>query len=121
MWARQDGGVDQPMNSCALANACVPEIDACAGLVCGTVINDCGDEQLYATQLVGIREEAGASGSEIRFNNTATLCTRRGHEKDPSLISQGKGSTVSDNWTETIIPSNDSVEVIEYLREKMKL
>lgn len=37
-----DGGPDQPMNDCRLNNGCVPATDACEGLVCGMVRNDCG-------------------------------------------------------------------------------
>jgi hypothetical protein len=84
------------------------------------LFNNCGDEQLYATQLVGIREEPDASRNEIRCNVTATLCTRRGHENEPSLIAEGKGSTVADNWRETILPSNDSVESLEWLKAQPK-
>lgn len=80
------------------------------------LFNNCGDPQLYASQLVGIREEPGSTRSEIRFNVTATLCVRRGHEEMPSLISQGRESQVDGNWTETLTPALDSIEVIEYLR-----
>ena len=82
--------------------------------------NDCGDEQLYATQLAGIREEEGAERNEIRFNTTATVTTRRGHEKDPSLVSAGKGSTVTENWTETLLPSQDSIEAIDWKKAHPK-
>jgi hypothetical protein len=84
------------------------------------VLNNCGDEQLYATQLVGIREDPGARRSEVRFNVTATLCTRRGREGSPSLVAEGGGSAVEANWTETILPSNDSLESIEWLRTHPK-
>jgi hypothetical protein len=92
-----------------------------AGARDGRVLcNDCGDEQLYATQLVGIREEAGAERNEIRFNSTATVAVRRGHEKDPSLLCAGNGSTVADNWTETLLPAQDSIEAIEWKKAHPK-
>jgi hypothetical protein len=40
-WGVQDGGPDVPLNLCALANGCVPTEDACEGLVCGWVQNQC--------------------------------------------------------------------------------
>ena len=78
--------------------------------------NNCGDEQLYATQLVGILEQEGATNNVIRHNVTATMATRRGHENDPSLVANGKGTVVEGNWTETILPSNDSIEAIEWMK-----
>lgn len=81
---------------------------------CSVMFNDCGDEQLYATQLVGIRAEAAASQVDIRYNSTATVCTRRGHETEPSLVCEAKASTVAGNWTETLMPSNDSIESIAW-------
>ena len=77
------------------------------------VYNNCGDEQLYATQLLGVIECPSARKSEIRYNVTATLATRRGHG-EPSLIAKGKDSLVEANWTETIMPSNDSIDSIEW-------
>jgi len=85
---------------------------------CRVVFNNCGDEQLYATQLVGIREDRAAAGNQISLNCTATLCTRRGNEQKPSLVCEGSQSRVSDNWTETIVPSNDSLESIELRRRQ---
>lgn len=82
------------------------------------LFNNCGDEKLYASQLVGIREAAGARGNEIRFNLTATLATRRGHENAPSLVTQGESTTANTNWTRTLLPSNDAIESIEHARQK---
>jgi len=111
-------------NTCAGNNQCGRDgagIRIGAGAVGTRVLfNNCGDEQLYATQLVGIREEAGAAKSEIRYNVTATLCTRRGHEGEPSLIAAGRDSLVADNWTETILPSNDSLESIGWRQAQPK-
>jgi len=78
--------------------------------------NNCGDEQLYATQLVGIRIGKGVREAHVRANVTATVATRRGHEKDPSLIDEGEASRVVHNWTRTLVPSNDSLESIAYRR-----
>lgn len=80
------------------------------------LFNNCGDEQPLATQLLGILEEPSGTRSEIRFNVTATLTARRGHEKDPSLVAKGSKSTVAGNWTDTILPANDSLEVIDWLK-----
>ncbi len=82
--------------------------------------NSCGDEQLYATQLLGIREDEGTDRNEIRFNTTATVATRRGQEKTPSLLVSGKGTIASDNWTETLLPSQDSIEAIEWKKANPK-
>jgi len=81
------------------------------------LFNNCGDDQLYATQLVGIRDDPAARDSLVRFNATATMCTRRGHDAVPSLVVGGSGSTAGDNWTETILPSNDSLECLEWKRQ----
>jgi parallel beta-helix repeat protein len=82
------------------------------------LFNNCGDEQLCATQLVGILEEKGASGNELIGNITATVATRRGHERAPSLVAKGENSRVERNWTETLLPSNDSIETIEWKRRQ---
>ena len=113
-------GVVVAGNTCAANNqGCGPTGGIhLKGAVTGVRVlyNNCGDDQQIATQWPGIIEDATVQESEIRFNCTATLVKRTG--KDPSLIANGKGSTVADNWTETLVPVGDALEAIKYYKDQ---
>lgn len=79
---------------------------------CQILYNNCSDEQLHPTQLQGIVESNQAGPNTIRFNVTAPIHMRPNARHASSLLSEGKGSTVKDNQTETLRPTGSSVEAL---------